>query len=226
MAILFVQHWDIMENKEKEYEEFILKTHIPAVEKTGLRVVGGYYVVVGAGPRIAAVSTIEDLLEFQKAVTSKEHSELLDKLFPLIRNYSNKLYTSYGPIEVERYEIQFATWKFNQYFDIIPGMADEYKEFVKDEFIPEMEKIDIKITNIWKVAIGSGPFILVEGSSPGLQDIARAVDTDEYRGLMRRLKSKYVMNYQSRIMASTRRVEMPYFIKSLTGGLQIERNYR
>jgi len=56
----------------------------------------------------------------------------------------------------------------------------------------------------------------VEGSSPGLQDIAKSVDTDEYRNLMRRLKSKYIMNYQSRILAPTRRVEVPYFIKSLT----------
>lgn len=219
MAILFVQYWDVMENKEKEYEEFILKTHIPAVEKTGLRVVGGYYVVVGAGPRIAAVSTTEDLLEFQKMVISAEYTQLLEQLFPLIRNYSSKLFKSYGPIEVKRYEIQFATWKFNHYFDIVPGMEEAYKEFVRDEFIPRMEEVGIKITNIWKVVIGSGPFILVEGSSPGLKNIAESVDTDKYRALMRQVKSRYIMNYQSRIMAPTRRVEMPYFIKNLTGGL-------
>lgn len=220
MAILFVQYWDIIENKDREYEEFIVKTHIPAVEKTGLRVVGGYYVVVGAGPHIAAVTTTEDLLEFQKMVTSEEYTQLLEQLFPLIRNYSSKLYKSYGPIEVKKYEIQFGSWKFNHYFDIIPGMEGAYKEFVRDEFIPKMNEVGIKITNIWKVVIGSGPFILVEGSSPGLQDIAKSVDTDEYRILMRKVKSKYIMNYQSKMMAPTRRVEIPYFIKGLTMGLR------
>jgi hypothetical protein len=216
MAILFVQHWDVVKNKDKKYEEFVMKTHIPTMEKMGLRVVGGFYVVVGAGPRIAASSTADDLQGFQNILTSKEYTRLLEELFPLVRNYSSKLYVSHGPIEVKRYEIQFNTWKFNQYFDIIPEMLEEYRKFVQDEFIPKMEQIGISIKNTWKVIIGSGPFILFEGSSPGMQDIARAIDSDQYRALMKRLKSKYIMNYQSRILAPTRRVELPYFIKGLT----------
>ena len=119
MAILFAQYWDVVENKEKEYEMFILGKYIPTYEKTGLRLVGAYYVVVGAGPRIIGVSTTEDLLVFQKAVTSEEYSDLLEELFPLVRNYSSKLYKSYGPITVDRYEMQLGVWKFNQYFNIL-----------------------------------------------------------------------------------------------------------
>ncbi len=220
MAILFVQHWGVMKGREKEYEDFIMTTHIPVMEKLGLKVVGGFYVVVGAGPHIAAISTTNKIEDFQNIVSSPEYTKLLEQLFPLILNYSSRLYVSYGPIEVEKYEIQFGMWKFNQYFDIIPGMAEEYKKFVRDEFIPKMDHLGIKITNIWKAVIGSGPFILAEGSSPGLQEIAKAIDTDEYRALMRELKSKYIMNFQSRIMAPTRKVELPYFIKSMTMGLR------
>jgi hypothetical protein len=220
MAILFVQHWGVRKKKEKEYENFVMNTHMPVMEKLGLRVVGGFYVVVGAGPHITAISTTTDIEEFQKIMTSAEYTQLLEQLFPLIMNYSSRLLVSYGPIEVEKYEIQFGMWKFNQYFDIIPGMADEYKVFVRDRFVPEMERLGIKITNIWKVVIGSGPFMQVEGSSPGLQDIAKAIDTDEYISLMRELKSKYIMNFQSRILAPTRKVELPYFIKSMTKGLR------
>jgi hypothetical protein len=219
MAILFVQHWGVVKNKEKEYEDYIVKTHIPVVEKLGLRAVGGFYVVVGAGPHLAAVSTTENIEEFQKIVTSMEYTNLLEQLFPFIRNYSSKLYVSYGPIEVKRYDIQFGKWRFNQYFDIIPGMEEEYKQFLKDEYIPEMEQMGIKITNIWKVAIGEGPFILIEGSSPSMMDIAKSVDTDKYRSLARKVKSKYILNYQSRIMAPTRRVEVPYFLQGLTAGI-------
>ena len=220
MAILFVQHWGVVKNKEKEYENFIMNTHMPVMEKLGLRAVGGFYVVVGAGPHIAAVSTTDNINDFTKIMTSAEYTQLLEQLFPLIMNYSSRLYVSYGPIEVKKYDIQFGMWRFNQYFDVIPGMAEEYKIFVRDRFIPEMERLGIKITNIWKAVVGSGPFILSEGSSPGLQDIAKAIDTDEYRSLMRELKSKYIMNFQSRIMAPTRRVEIPYFIKSMTTGLK------
>ena len=219
MAILFAQYWDVMENKEKEYEDFILGTYIPAFEKTGLRIAGAYYVVVGKGPRIVSVSTPDDPLTFQKAIASEEYSDLLEELLPLIRNYSSKLFKSYGPIQVDRYDLQLGVWKFNQYFDILPSMEPAYRRFLEDEFIPVMERLGIKVTNIWKTIIGSGPFILVEGTSPKIEEIAKSIAADEYRALTRTLKSRYVMNYQSRILAPTRRVELPYFVKGLTAGL-------
>ena len=198
MAILFAQYWDVVENKEKEYQEFILSKYIPTYEKTGLRLVGAYYVVVGAGPRIVGVSTTDDLLAFQKAIGSDDYADLLEEIFPLIRNYSSKLYVSYGQIKADRFEVQLGVWKFNQFFNILPGMEKSYRGFVEAEFIPKMEQLGIKVTNIWKAVIGSGPFVLVEGTSRTIEEIARAIDTDEYRMLTRTLKSKYVMDYQSR----------------------------
>jgi len=219
MAILFAQHWDVVENKENEYQDFILSRYIPTFEKTGLRIAGAYYVVVGAGPRIVSISTTEDLLVFQKAVTSEEYSGLLDELLPFIRNYANKLYKSYGPIKVDRYELQLGVWKFNQNFNVLPGMEKDYGKFLEEEFIPMMEKLGIKVTNIWKVIIGNGPFVLVEGTSPKIEEIAKSIAADEFRTLTRKLKSKYVSDYQTKILAPTRRVEVPYFIKGLTSGL-------
>jgi hypothetical protein len=219
MAILFAQHWDVVENVEKKYEEFILGKYIPTYQKTGLRITGAYYVVVGAGPRIVGVSTTEDLLGFQKAVTSDEYSDLMEELFPLIRNYNSRLYKSYGPIKIDKYEMQFDVWKFNQYFNILPGMEKDYRKFLEDEFIPRMEEVGIRVTNIWKVVIGSGPFILVEGTGPRIEDIAKAIATDNYRNLTRTLKSKYVSDYQSKILCPTKRVEIPYLIKGITSKL-------
>jgi hypothetical protein len=219
MAILFVHYWDVVENREQEYQDFILSTYIPTYQKTGLRLAGAYYVVVGAGPRIVSVSTTEDPLQFQKAITSEEYADLQEELFPLVRNYASKLYKSYGPIKVERYDIQLGVWKFNQYFNILPNMEKGYRQYLEAEFIPVMERLGIKVTNIWKTIIGSGPFILVEGTSPKIEEIAKSIATDEYRSLTRVLKSRYVMDYQSKILAPTRRLELPYFIKGLTDGL-------
>ena len=219
MAILFTQHWDVVENKENEYQNFILGRYIPTFEKTGLRIAGAYYVVVGAGPRIVSISTTEDPLVFQKAITSEEYSGLLDELLPFIRNYASRLYKSYGPIKVDRYELQLGVWKFNQYLNVLPGMEKDYGKFLEEEFIPMMEKLGIKVTNIWKVIIGNGPFVLVEGTSPKIEEVAKSIAADEFRILTRKLKSKYVSDYQSRILAPTRRVEIPYFIRGLTAGL-------
>ncbi len=219
MAILFTQYWDVIENKEKEYEQFILGKYIPTYQKTGLRITGAYYVVVGVGPRIIGVSTTEDLLVFQKAVMSDEYSDLMDEIFPLIRNYNSRLYRSFGPIKIDKYNMQFNVWKFNQYFNILPGKEKDYGKFLEEEFIPTMERVGIQVTNIWKVIIGSGPFVLVEGTVQKIEDIARGLATDDYRNLTRTLKSKYVSDYQSKILAPTKRVELPYLIKGMTSKL-------
>ncbi|MGD9578240.1 MAG: hypothetical protein AB7Y74_08310 [Syntrophorhabdus sp.] len=219
MAILFTQYWDIVENKEKKYEQFILGKYIPTYQKTGLRITGAYYVVVGAGPRIIGVSTTDDLSVFSKAVTSDEYSDLMEELFPLIRNYNSRLYKSSGPIKIDRYEMQFDVWKFNQYFNILPGKEKDYRKFLEEEFIPGMERVGIRVTNIWKVAIGSGPFVLVEGTGYRIDGLARAIAADDYRALTRTLKSKFVSDYQSKILAPTKRVELPYLIKGMTSKL-------
>jgi hypothetical protein len=218
MAILFAHYWDVVENKEKEYEDFILSKYIPRYEKTGLRLVGAFYVVVGAGPRIVSVSTSDDPLQFQHAITSEEYTDLQADLFPLVRNYSTKLYKSCRPVDSKKYEMQLGVWKFNQHFNILPGMEKGYMTFMETEFIPTVERLGIKVTHTWRVIVGSGPFILIEGTNPKIEEIARSIATDEYRTLTRTLKSRYVMDYQSRILAPTRRLELPYFIKGLTEG--------
>jgi hypothetical protein len=219
MAILFTHYWDVVENKEKEYEDFILKTYIPAYTKTGLRLAGAYYVVVGAGPRIISVSTADDPVQFQKAITSEAYGQLQEQLSPFVRNYACKLFRSCGPFGVEKYEMQFGVWKFNQYFNILPGAEEAYKEFEREEFVPAMERLGMKVTGIWRTVIGSSPFMLVEGTSPKIEAIAKTIATDEYRSLTRVLKSRYVQDYQSRILAPTKRLELPYFMKKLTAGL-------
>jgi hypothetical protein len=219
MAILFTHYWDVVNNKEKEYEDFILTTYIPAYAETGLRLAGAYYVVVGAGPRIVSVSTADDPVRFQNAVASEGYGRLQEQLSPLVRNYSCRLFRSCSPFGVEKYEMQFGVWKFNQYFTVLPGAEKEYARFEREEFVPGMERLGMEVTGIWRTVIGPGPFMLVEGTSPTIEAIAKTIATDEYRDLTRALKSRYVQDYQSRILAPTKRLELPYFMTKLTAGL-------
>jgi hypothetical protein len=211
---LFVTYWDVVDHKEKEYEQFILKSYLPTCKKIGLRMLGGYYVVVGAGPRIVGISTAENPSRFQEALISEEYSIMTEKMSPLIKNFSTKLLVSYGPIEPKRYEIQFGIWKLNHLYNILPGMEEAFKNFMRDEFIPKIEKLGTAVSNIWKTVVGSGPFILVESSASGMERISQVIDSDEYRTLTRTLKTQYVTDYQSKILAPTGRVELPYFMKA------------
>ena len=51
MPILFIQHWDVIPGKFEEYSSFISTQYNPAMHGMGIRLVGGYYVKIGEGPR-------------------------------------------------------------------------------------------------------------------------------------------------------------------------------
>ena len=59
MTILFSQSWDVIPGQFDEYSAFVTNEYNPTLEKLGLKLLGGYYVAVGEGPRITAVATIE-----------------------------------------------------------------------------------------------------------------------------------------------------------------------
>ncbi len=56
MAILFTQYWDVIPGKFDEYSGFVTHDYNPTLERLGIKLVGGYYVAVGEGPRIVAVA--------------------------------------------------------------------------------------------------------------------------------------------------------------------------
>ena len=109
-------------------------------------------------------------------------------------------------------------WKFNQYYNLLPGMEEEHYTFVKEECIPGMQKLGVPVTQGWRLVIGSGPTILAECTGRKLEDIARAIDTSEFRRLVRTLKKHYATDYSSRILAPTGRIEVPSMVSQMMKG--------
>jgi hypothetical protein len=218
MSILFTQYWDVIPGKWDEYSEFVSNDYNPALERLGIKLLGGYYVAVGEGPRIIAVATVEETDYLRKILATDEYRRILARLHLLVMKYSSKLYVSSGRVKEGPYKIQMGAWKFNQYYNILPGMEEEHYKFVKEECIPGMEKLGVPITEGWRLVIGSGPQILAECTGRKLEDIARAIDTSEFRKLVRALKKRYATDYSSRILAPTGRIEVPSLLSQMLKG--------
>src|SRR5574340_1243919 len=107
------------------------------------------------------------------------------RLMAFVTNYHNKILVPTGRVKIDEYQVQTGLWKFNQYWNIIPGAEKEYSEFVASDHIPTLEKVGLEVTAGWRVVVGSGPYILSECSAASLIDIARAIDSDEYRKIGR-----------------------------------------
>jgi hypothetical protein len=218
MTVLFTQYWDVIPGKFDEYSTFVTNEYNPSLGKLGLKLLGGYYVAVGEGPRIVAVATVDHQDYLRKILATNEYRLILSGLLCLVQKYSSKLWVSSGRVVEGPYRIQTGAWKFNQYYNVLPGMEDEHYHFVKEECIPGMKELQVPITGAWRLVIGQGPTILAECTARNIVDIAKAIDTSEFRRLVRTLKKNFGTDYSSRILAPTGRIEIPYFTGEMMKG--------
>ncbi|MGD9237366.1 MAG: hypothetical protein PVF09_11850, partial [Desulfobacterales bacterium] len=92
MTILFAQSWDVIPGKFDDYSNFVSNEYNPSLEKLGLRLLGGYYVAVGEGPRIIAVATVEKEEELMKALTNSAYRIISNKLLQVVFKYSSRVW--------------------------------------------------------------------------------------------------------------------------------------
>jgi len=218
MIFLFNQHWDIIPGKEEEYTKFAINHYIPTMKKIGITPVGGFYVVVGEGPGVISVGSMDSLQKLQKALETEEYEKVTAQIQRYVFNYYSRILKPTGRVKMTKYSIQLRVWKFNQYFNIIPGREMEYTEFITEDHIPTMEKLGMKMTGGWQVVVGPGPYIVAEGTTTNIVDIAKALQSDEYKRITKILTSKYVTDYSSRILAPTGRIELPYLLGKMMKG--------
>jgi hypothetical protein len=170
------------------------------------------------GPRVIAVGVTDSFHELEKALSTEEYQEITNCLMAFVTHYHSKILVPTGRVEIGDYKIQTGVRKFNQYWNIIPGREADYTRYIKEEYIPTLETLGVKVTGGWRVIVGSGPYIVAESSAPSIVDIAKAIDTDDFRRIVRKLKTTYVTDYHSRILAPTGRIDIPYFMQEMMKG--------
>lgn len=214
MSILLIQNWDIIHGKEEEYAKFITEVYIPETTGIGIISVGGFYVEVGFGPRLIAVHSVNEMGELLKALTDTTFKNLAKELRKYVYNLRRYVLEPTGAAQKGKYAIQKGVWKFNQYYDLRPGVKKSYAEFLVNEYIPAMEKIDyVKVTGGWNVVLGGFSEIIAEFTFSDPIDIGRLLANEDFRKISLRLKNEYATNYMSRIIRCTERFDEPRWFK-------------
>jgi hypothetical protein len=214
MALLFTQGWDVVRGKEDEYEEFVAKTFIPRCNALGLVGVGGFHVQAGVGPSIISVKSVESLQKLSDILTTEDFKALKIELRNYVHNYTSKVLQPTGRIKRTDYTIQKGVWKFNQYYDILPGMRDRYIDYIYRTYIPAIESIDyIELTGAWNVLIGGFSEIISEFTVKDPVDIGRLLGDENFREMTYTLQREFVTNYKSRILRTTARFDEPRWFR-------------
>ncbi len=210
MQVLLTLEWDIPPEKEDDYSVFVARTFIPKCNEMGLLSVGGYYVEVGQGPRIVSVKRVESLEELARIMSTQAYRELVRELKEYVAGFRSKILRPTGRTRDVPYQIQKGVWKYNQYYDVLPGKRAAYAEFVANEYVPMLEGIEyLEVTGGWNVLIGGISEIIGELTFKDPADIGFLLENASYRELTHTLRRDYVTNYSSRIMKTTERFDEP-----------------
>ncbi|HNQ64252.1 MAG TPA: hypothetical protein PLX88_07815 [Syntrophorhabdaceae bacterium] len=214
MSVLLIQNWDIIQGKEDEYTRYVNDIYLPEITTLGFIPVGGYYVEVGFGPRILAVFSSESLDDISRIIAGKDFRAITLKLKNFVCNYRNTVLESTGSVKRAKYPIQKGVWKYNQYYDLRPGVKSAYANFVINEHLPTMKKIDfLEVTGGWNVLLGGFCEIIAEFTFKDPEDIGRLMKNEDFRRVTRKLKNEFVTNYSNRVLRSTESFDEPKWFK-------------
>lgn len=201
MTAKFIQFFDILSGKENEFIHFASKNYIPGIQAMGqTQIVGSWNVAAGEGPYCILESLADSVEDINRLLIQEEFKKLNHLLHFLVTNYKTKILAPTGHVPEEM--PHGLNYRFNQHYNINYAKYDEYIRFIKQEHIPVMDTLGIKVIGRWYVAIGPGPNIVVEGSCASAKQIVEALGTVEYRDLT----SKFfdlVGNFGSKILVPT-----------------------
>jgi hypothetical protein len=213
MPVLFTQNFDVIQDKEAEYGEFVA-AYLPKMTDIGLTTVGGYYVEVGFGPRIVGAHVAADLTELSRIISAKRFRDLNLGLKSFVCNYSYAVLEPLGRLKNKDYTIQKGVWKLHQYYDLRPGMKAQYRDFIVNEHIPTLAKIEyMEVTGGWNAVIGGTSEIVAEFTFRDPVDIGRLLNNEDFRKITLKLRNGYVTNYKSRILRCTERFDEPKWFR-------------
>ena len=86
-------------------------------------------------------------------------------------------------------------------WDIKPESEQEYFEFVVREFLPEVQKFGLTLSDAWVTVYGQQPQILVGATLSKVESIKKIIESDKWGILVDRLK-EYVSDYREKIVLS------------------------
>ena len=91
MPVKILMTWDIVEDNEQEYFEFIIGEWVPGVQRLGFQPLDAWATLYGEYPQIQVGMIVSDAETAQRMLDSAEWLSLREKLFTYIENFSYKI---------------------------------------------------------------------------------------------------------------------------------------
>jgi len=83
--------WDIKDNFDQEYFEFMVREFAPRITALGLTPTEAWFSVYGDGPQVIVECVSDDLEATRKILKSQEWDALYQRLLHFVTNYKQKI---------------------------------------------------------------------------------------------------------------------------------------
>ena len=103
MSLTVIMTWDIKENREQDYMEFVLREWVPATNRLGLRTVAAWYTQYRKDetiPMIRAEAQVEDIPTIRNILASHEWENIHEQLLEYVENYKHKVVETTGEFKL------------------------------------------------------------------------------------------------------------------------------
>lgn len=99
MSLTLIMTWDIKENREQDYMEFVLREWVPTTKRLGLDTVAAWYTQYRKDdsiPMIRVEAQAEDVLSIRNILAKTEWENIHDQLLEYVENYKQKVVETTG----------------------------------------------------------------------------------------------------------------------------------
>jgi hypothetical protein len=91
MNVKVIMSWDIIQGREQEYFEFVVRRFMPGVQKLGMALSDAWVTIYGERPQILVGAVVPGLAKAEKIITSEEWQKLNSRLLDFVQNYDMKI---------------------------------------------------------------------------------------------------------------------------------------
>ena len=91
MPVKILMTWDIVQDNEQEYFEFVISEFVPGVQRMGFQPLDAWATLYGDYPQIQVGMIASDAETAQRMLDTAEWISLREKLFGYIENFSYKI---------------------------------------------------------------------------------------------------------------------------------------
>jgi hypothetical protein len=92
-TVKFNQMWDVISEKQEEYEKFTNGEFYPVLNELGITVAGEWEVLIGDGPRIICEGRATDVHNLIPNLQSRKMHQALKNLKFYVENYRSRILT-------------------------------------------------------------------------------------------------------------------------------------